>query len=245
MADEDDDKAERGGRKSPFSTLEEAVDHLTAIQGRLGLGPFGLDALAEALGHKSGVSGTARSKVGGLTHYGLLSREGKAYRVSQAGRRILLPVSPADRRAAVAEAARAPALYAELIGAYAGQPLPQLLSNVLVHNFQVNPNTAGGVADTFRRTVEYAGLLRAGVLFRTPDEPAAEAPAAPPPAPAEGPAPAPVPPPADGLASYRVPLAGGRSAVLRLPRPLAAADISRLKRWLDLSAEVLVEPAGG
>ena len=252
--DSDDLKSERSGRKSPSSNLEEAIGYLEVVQTRLGMGPFGLDALAEALGHKSGVSGSARGKVGSLTHFGVLAREGSIYRVSQVGKRVLMPVSQEDRRAAVAEAAAMPALYAELLATYAGQALPQLLSNVLVHNYKVNPNTATNVAETFRRSVEFAGLLRAGVLHRkldpasvhgrqagtTPDDDRQ------PPAPNDlsdrlPPPPPPPPPLADGLSDYRVPLTRQRSAVLRLPLPLDESDVTRLKGWLDLMLEVLTE----
>jgi hypothetical protein len=42
---------------------------------------------------------------------------------------------------------------------------------------------------------------------------------------------------------FRIPLRGGRSAVLCVPRPTAEVDLQRIKGWIDLMSDVLTENA--
>lgn len=244
-----DEKKERG-RRSPTLPLEEGVKYLADVENKLGRGPFSLASLVEALGHKS-ASGPAKAKVGTLTHFKLLERSSPGtYRISQLGMRILRPPSPADLRKALAEAAKAPSLYADLLKEYLNRGLPQLLHNILIHNHEVLPSTASDVAANFRQTMGYAGLLRHGVLYDSPaeeeDKPDGSS--------GESQADELSPPPEKrsttgvgpaqhsevvGLTDYRIPLTKRRSALLRLPLPLDQSDLDRIKGWLDLMSDVL------
>jgi hypothetical protein len=45
----------------------------------------------------------------------------------------------------------------------------------------------------------------------------------------------------NGFQEFSIPLRAGQSAVLRLPKPTAEADLARIKAWIDLMADVLTE----
>lgn len=234
-----DGKSERG-RRSPSVPLGDAVGYLQAVHKELGTGAASREVVAQALGYKS-INGAVTTKIGALTHYDLLERDGATYRVSGVGKALLYPKGDAERRAALAAAAKAPGLYADVVRDRGGQPLPGMLANILIHDYGVHPEKAPEVVEVFRATMEYAGLLRQGVLHESPDGGAAEVAPEPPPA---APEPAPAPAPAaekEALTSYRVPLPRRRSAVLRLPAPLEPGDVQRLKQWLDLMGETLAE----
>lgn len=240
MADEP--KIERG-RRSPSHSLEAAIGFLQEIQKNLGDIPSSRESLARALGHES-VSGPASSKVGSLTHFGLLDRTGNVYRISSRGKAILFPRAEDERIGAVREAAKSPSLYVDLCQHYSGKALPKLLNNVLIMNHGVASNNADEVARLFTETMTYAGLLREGVLGAQADQ--------------ETPSDDPARQVANqsrtqgGLAanlqdsfsagdSFSIPISNARVARLVIPRPIRAVDFNRILAWMDLMKEALIE----
>jgi len=212
-------------------------------------GPFDRVTVSEALGHRSAMSGTVGLKIGSLTHFGLLERISRGLKISGLAKQILIPRDEGEKREAMAEAAKKPSLYMELCEEFEGKALPELLPNILARQYGVSPGNAKEVAKVFRETLESAGLLQHGVLYARPlDETRREEPGA------------------DTLGAqgqdtgartggseegvievtsarsgFTIPLSGARVAVLSLPVPVAAADIERIKGWIDLMREVLVE----
>lgn len=158
------------GRGSPFIGLAESVGLLEKIAEALGNGPFGRDAIAEAIGHKPG-SGSANAKIGALTHFGLLDRNGGGtYSASEIASKILHPTHDGEKQAGMVAAAKSPTLYAELIEKYQGKGLPSMLGNILYREFGVLQISAEEVANRFRETMLAVGLLRNGILHSEPGE---------------------------------------------------------------------------
>lgn len=159
------------GTQYPADNLETAITMVGRVRTAIGFSPAKREIIAEALGYKT-LSGHASRKLGTLNHYGLLERSGKgAARISVLGKAILTPTSEAERQHAITDAAKQPNLYAALITKYAEQGLPTLLPNLLIREHGVHPSVAEAAAATFRETVEYAGLLRNGVLYAEAEEP--------------------------------------------------------------------------
>jgi len=238
-------KRQEHGRRSPSHSLNEAIGLLGQVRQGLGEGPFGRESVAKALGHQA-VTGASATKIGCLTHFRLLLREESVYRVSELGGRILFSTNSIDRARALAEAATAPALYGELVKAYEGKALPTLLPNILIQNYGIAPANASDVASCFRQSMEFAGLLRHGILYSKP--PAATSDSEDPPDGASqiddesslssevsrvrsG--------PVDRSTGFSIPLTSGRVATLELPRPLAESDFRRIIGWLELMKDVL------
>lgn len=206
---------------------------------------------AQAMGYKPG-SGAANSRVGSLTHFGLLTRNGANYHVSELARRIIEPQSEGEQREAIAEAAIEPSLYAELVTELDGNPLPPMLPNMLSRSYGVLNKIAQQVADRFKETLDFAGLLSGGKVRATLQRGTSDANTASPgserlserddsgeprPRPS-GAAPLTETPSSD---TYQIPLTKGRRASLLLPRPLFDYDIERITSWIALMSDVLKE----
>ncbi|MEL7484328.1 MAG: hypothetical protein AAFN41_08225 [Planctomycetota bacterium] len=240
------------GRTSPGHTLSQAVDFLFKIIDGVGEGPAARDLVCKALGHQS-ASGPALTKIGSLTHFGLLERSGGAYTVSPLGRRIKYHEDDTDRSQALAQAALEPSLYAEVVEAYLGKALPPLLPNILVQSYGVAPKNSNDVDQAIRETLEFAGLLRNGVVY---DQPTQESGSRQHPTGADDEAdvgvgdssvfarPTDVEPRTtdrNGGSSYAIPLTRSRNATLTVPRPVQSTDLQRIKNWIDLMEDVLTE----
>jgi len=246
MAD-DNVKTERG-TQHPGDNLEAAIQLLEKYKAAIGLGVASRETVAEALGY-SGITGTSSRRMGSLTHYGLLERSAGGYKVSELGKKLLMPKNDAERVAAIVEAARHPKLYAALFDKYSDHALPNLLPNILVREFGVAANAADAATKTFRETAEFAGLLRNGVLTNLVHQQPAPihqsdgidgAPVS------EQPRPSGVrAPPLEGVQEYTVPLdETGRVGMIRLPLPVTAKDVRRVRAWSDYMSSVLTDQDG-
>ena len=233
--------------KSPNHTLASAIQLLQVVYEKLkSSGPLGRDVLSTA-----STSGAVGIKIGSLTHYGLLERvSNKVYKISSIGITILMPRAIEEKKAAVAEAARSPSLYQKLIEQFAGQGLPSMLPNILAREYRVSAQSAESVADTFRATMEFAGLLQHGVLYKqlpdasTVEEKGLGVPSDLPVSVSRSKEGDPAPKTVRGIAQgeqYTIPLSRERVAVFHLPLPLTKADLTRIKGWFDLMGEVLIE----
>jgi hypothetical protein len=242
------------GRTSPGHSLSQAIEMLERIIKTAGDGPSARAILCKALGHQS-ESGPALTKVGSLTHFDLLSRNGSSYEVSDIGKRLIYFESEDQRKVAIAEAAKSPGLYTDLINDFAGKAIPPLLPNILVQRYGVAPKNSADVDRLFRESVEYAGLLRNGILHSDPkhedDQKGNGVDESPPESDSSSETPAPeMSSPAvtssnnsvqAGHDRYAIPLKQKRTAVIHLSRPVHQDDLERIKNWIDLMADVLTE----
>ena len=167
---EKEDSKQKKGRSAsyPSCNLREAVEAIDKIKKGLGNSPFNRDNGAKALGY-GGVNGASASKIGALVHFGLLERVGGAYKVSTLAERIVLPKSDEDKQLAIVEAAKIPKLYSSLFDIYQNSSLPAMLSNILVHDHRIEPSVSKKAANDFTESMEYAGLLKNGVLVTSDD----------------------------------------------------------------------------
>ncbi len=236
-------------RRYPTFSLEEALEYCERINTEVGFTPASREVLAQAIGY-SGLSGPAARKLAALSYFGLLRKDSKGLRLSPMAGRILVPTSEQERKEALVDAAQGPSLYQELFERFAGGPLPSMLSNMMARDFGIVQKKAEGAAEKFRQTVEFAGLLRNGILYT--DLAASGAATEEPPAPGGEPEPG-----TDGVETearaelgglgsrpgtrdHLVPLTGG-TAVVRLPDPLSSEDLVRVQKWAGLMAELIDE----
>jgi len=236
------------GPKRPAYTLQGAEELIREVNGALGAQCVSADLIAQALGHKRARSGAATPKLGALNHYGLLTREGnRAYRVSDLAMAIIAPRDGEERSLALAKAAAMPTVFGELVEEYAGGAVPPMLPNILRQKYRITGEQADELDITFRETMEFAGLLRGGVLYSQPvvrsaveaeddDEGQEEEPGQDARGSSDGPS-------SDERAptEYQVVLRGRRVAYLKLPAAVVDEDLERIKAWLDFNKEVLTE----
>jgi hypothetical protein len=255
------------GPKAPGHGLGKAVALLRDVVQGVGYGAANREVVAKSLGYTS-LNGKSNRAIAALIHFGLLEKSGNAaVRISDLGKQILMPKDEREARSALVQAARNPSLYQRLFERFSGHGLPALLPNILVREYGVLPSSSDAAARTFRETVEYAGLLRNGVLHQDLDEPAQPVEPeevededegegetegvlprdTPPSGSAVEQIPRVVPhtaaiaraPVPDGTQRYTIPLdMHGRLATIDIPLPVAPSDMSRIKRWAEFMAEL-------
>lgn len=147
----------------PSLGLQEAIQNTEDLRKKLGMGPYSRDAAVKALGY-SGISGASGTKIAALVHFGLLSRDADTYRQSPLADRILVPPDEAERDKAIIEAVKTPKLYNQLISDFTNKSLPTLLPNVLFHTYKINEKVAQEVATNFTQSIEFAGILKNGII---------------------------------------------------------------------------------
>jgi len=237
----------RHSKRSPSYPLALALGFLEKVYKAVGSGPFERETFAHALGHET-LSGPSSTKIAALVHFGLLKRSKAGYELSGLAEKLLSPTHEDERKRAIVEAARNPRLYAQVFERYKDQPLPTLLSNILVREYGVDKKQAARAAENFRQTAEFAGLLRAGTLYADPTDgrvgmlplatgQAAEEAALPASFSLERPPaieprlalPAPL-----GMRSFDIPLnaVATRVAILQIPVPIHQSDLERIKKWI-------------
>lgn len=243
-----DEKREERGPKSPAETLETAVGLVRQVRENVGFGNASRETLANALGYPT-LHGRSNRVIASLVHFGLLERTGPAiYRISELGKRLLMPRDDGEYKEALAEAVQRPGLYQKLFTRFGGEAVPTMLPNILAREFGVWPGSSEDVASIFRASAEYAELLRNGVLHTS----RADIVSAPDEAPTEGRSPAVSIIGSAGLHSfldgvsdsrrYTIPLGtDGRQAVVELPIPVSQRDLRWITRWAEYMGELATD----
>lgn len=163
---EDKIKRERSVSYPNFS-LSDSVDSISKLRQNRGKGPYSRHEVAIGLGY-SGLSGPSATKISTLLQFGLLTKEGpNVYSQTQLVEHITHPISDDDRNKAIFESLYLPKLYKSLIDDYTGQGLPTQLGNILIRK-GISPKASERVAENFRKDLEFAGLLKNGVLLSQP-----------------------------------------------------------------------------
>jgi hypothetical protein len=146
----------------PSIALEQATALLGELRQKLGKGPYSREEATKALGYTS-ATGSAARKVAALVHYGLLDRHGNSYVESGLAQDILYPLSEEQRQAALIKAVSSPKLFDTLIHRFKSQALPSLLKSILVRD-GIGDTVAEEVAEIFKESVKYAGILQGGII---------------------------------------------------------------------------------
>lgn len=167
-------------RAYPYLDLETAVGLLGPVIRNVAHDWVDRDLLGQALGYASGSGGNAARKIAALVQYGLLERRSGQYRLSPLARRMGRS-DPKDSLSAdyLRRAFYNPALFrAILSGIQVEGHLPTHLDEMLIRKHGITDSASGRVAEVFRRSGEFAGvLLPDGTLFEPVDreEPSAVA----------------------------------------------------------------------
>lgn len=146
----------------PAYGLRESIELVEMIRERLGAGPYGREAIAEAIEAASPSSGAFNRKVSALMNFGLLQRSGSGYGISSLAERMIVPLSDGERSEAVRQAFYNCSLYTDILEAFSTEGrLPRLLENTLVRRFGIQSAASKSAAATFRASGEFAGVLSA------------------------------------------------------------------------------------
>ncbi|MGB2580768.1 MAG: hypothetical protein WBC83_03675 [Minisyncoccia bacterium] len=147
----------------PAIPLEQAVTFSIKLQAAFGKSPFSRESAVKEMGYKT-VTGTSGMSVSSLVHFGLLGRDGNAYRNSELSLRIAHPINDDDFKSAIEIAAFKPKLYRALLVEFTGLSVPTALGSILIRNHKISSKVSDDVASVFRKTIEYAGLYPNGIV---------------------------------------------------------------------------------
>jgi len=147
----------------PALALFESIELAQKIFDGLGPGPHERKTLSKGLGYSS-FSGAVSGKVGSLVQFGLLERFRGGYSITARAKEIFTYPEETSEPA-IREAAMRPALYQKITDKFAGKPMPGNLAAVLAAGYGITEKAAGFAAANFIKTMEFAGLLKDGVLI--------------------------------------------------------------------------------
>lgn len=148
----------------PAADLEEALGLLKDVHDKFGVGPYGREDAAKAMGY-GGVNGRSAGKIAGLVHYNMLERvPGGGYKETPFGTELLNPIDEREFRTGLVKAFLSPSLFSRLMTDLGNRVLPQKLDVILMRNYRITEAASKEVAETFRKSAEYCGLLKNGFL---------------------------------------------------------------------------------
>lgn len=225
MSTENDAKiAQSRSPRSPSETLKDAIDRMEKLLGGLGRGAAPQEAVAKAIGF-GGLSGASRSALASLSYYGFLTKQGNNYKISDLALRILRPVSPADKIAALAEAQATPRLFSEI-----QQDHPDaseaVLANLLLHK-GFTEEGAKRAAYVFKDNVEF--MKNSGYVAGQNQAASADTNQQPAPKSAQ-----PIVNQATSISPNELPVPIGEGMVARVPFPMTEEDFALLIGTLNL-----------
>ena len=146
----------------PVLALPVAVELAKKLFDNFGAGPHSRESTARGLGYSS-FSGAVSAKIGALVHFGLLSRLSGSYSLTSRASAVFSYPLP-ESAEAIAAAAKNPVLYQKLIARFSGEPLPRGLEQILAADYGITQKAAGAAAENFLKTMEFAGVMKEGIL---------------------------------------------------------------------------------
>lgn len=147
----------------PALSLAEAISRVERVHARERQHPASREVILKGMGY-SGVHGTSLGALSAAMKYGLLEQKGKGedYRVTDRAMAILHPHTPEEKATAIREAARSPALFAELLDHFKGTlPSDDNLRAYLVRR-GFSQTSLPGVIQAFRDTLELVSPVTGG-----------------------------------------------------------------------------------
>lgn len=158
----------------PSLSLDDALLKITQLKDSMGLnGEYKRETVASGIGYST-ITGTSARAVAALSQYGLLEREKDLYKISELGRRYLVPTTDDDISIAIREAALSPKLFKQIYDEFQGQVLPKLLVNILTTKYGVQLKVAATVVKLFESAMTSAQLLEPSGRL-TPEDSTSEA----------------------------------------------------------------------
>jgi hypothetical protein len=234
-----DPKSKERSPNYPSMTLTDAigiVGRLYEKEKRTVLSP---EDAAKALGYGA-LSGAARTTIAALRQYGLLENSGHGVRISDLAMDIVhQPAESAERRFAVASAAKKPALIAELIPTHADAS-DETIRAYLITKKKFSPEGAGRFVSAFRDALKLAGMDSSGEPSEQPGAGAAgegrvnTPPGKTPKPPAQNP----------GVQmQFTWPLSGDVVATLTVSRQIETDDVDTLSDYFEIAKKALLKAA--
>lgn len=145
-------------RAYPAYELAYAVDCTNMLHRSFGCGQFDRNLAAKAL--RGVPSSRVHRMVAALVQYGLLVLKSNSYRVSELGKRVVLPIDEAEFRASVRTAFENPPLFRDLIDHLEGSGrVPDQLTSILMRSFRITSGAASTAADVFIKSGRFAGWI--------------------------------------------------------------------------------------
>jgi hypothetical protein len=137
----------------PGISLTEALERVGALFEKEHQHTMARDVALKGLGY-SGANGASLTALSAVRKYGLVSKNGEEYRVTDRAVTILHPHSPEEKAQALEVAAGEPALFAELLGHFNGElPSDDNLRSYLVRK-GFSSGALSGVIQSFRDTMK-------------------------------------------------------------------------------------------
>jgi hypothetical protein len=213
--------------------------------------------VAGYMGHATVNSGAFRAKLAALRDYGLVSGRGESLEITAVGRKIAIPETEPERRAALQEAFANTVfdgLYQESVK---GQPIAiESIGRRAVSKLGVAPSSQRSFGETFARSAAAAGLAETTgdgkvTLFSRPQAGASDADHLNPLAGASAAETPAVPPQAvrgsaKPVVDQRWPFPDGEVAlIVTIGRPLSAADFASIGKVVAQIAQLVEGLAGG
>jgi len=163
------DKKRERSRNHPGNSLIRCIEFIQDIKRLMGYKSHSRKSLASAFDVNPN-SGAFSTKLAACFQFGQLEGNSNGMTITNLARRIIAPVSDNDKQAAIRESFRHPPLYKELISAFSGEPLPQELANILLHDYGITETAKDNCAKCFTESAEFAGFLDSNDVFLDPDE---------------------------------------------------------------------------
>jgi hypothetical protein len=155
----------------PSMSLIEAVQQIQKLFGKIGQHPAPRDSIATSMGY-SGLHGASATAISALAKYGLIERQGEDYKLSERAMKIIAPHNASEKGQALQDAAKEPALFAELIEHFGGDvPTDEVLRPYLIRKGFAQAAVAGVIA-AYRDTMDL--VTREGGGYADPQASAAQ-----------------------------------------------------------------------
>jgi hypothetical protein len=233
----------------PYFDLEEAVERLEMFHRAEKLHRTDVNTAATDIGYKRGSNRGWRA-LSTLVSFGLLDEEGlkenRLLWLSDLGKEIVFFGNKESKEAkqAIRQAALKPAIHLELWELWLkdGQGLPsdETMRRYLIKEKAFNPQAVDSFIQEFKATLTFAGLIKDGKItssnnisgirdqnsdIRRSRTNTGER----------------MNNNRDNLQDNTIPLMGGATAILTIPRPLGKKNFELIKGWLTLMEEALTE----
>jgi hypothetical protein len=222
----------------PAFPLEEAINKAHILWDKDGKVGAHRTVVYKHLGYIS-ESGASLRTVSALKIYGLISDKKEHINLTEKALNVILyPVNDAIHKEALIELALKPKIFRDLYEQYGGSfPSDTALKAELIQKYNFNPHSVNDFINTFRDTMEYAGVtmrdseiskderIRENNKISTNLH-----------------QPSPIPPVTHGSEgqSFPIPFMGGNKVTLTFDRlPISKKEIDKLKGWIDLFEDTL------
>lgn len=141
----------------PAISLPEAIAAANKLSSKIGRHSAAKEAIAKTLGY-GGLNGASTGAISALVKYGVLEKSGEDLKLSERAMKLIAAQSIEEHTAALWEAARAPALFAELVEQYKGSlPDDEVIRSYLKRKGFAD-SALPQVIQSFRETMEFVTL---------------------------------------------------------------------------------------